>query len=250
MSWSDFHVHTTFSDGKNTAEEVILAAIEKGMDTVGFSDHSFTPFDTSYCTPEERLPLYRAEIARLKEKYADKIRILCGIEQDFYSVTGTSEYDYAIGSVHYIRAGDDYIPVDYTLQHLLDGAQKHFGGDMISLCEEYFRTVGLFAQRKDIAFVGHFDLITKFNEGGKLFDESDPRYVCAWQDAALRLIAAGLPFEVNMGAIAKGYRTAPYPAMPIAEFICSHGGKFLLSSDCHKAENLCFQFDKWTQVYL
>ncbi len=250
MSLSDFHVHTTFSDGKSTAEEVVIAATQKGMDTLGFSDHSFTPFDTSYCTPEEKLPLYRAEIARLKEKYADKIRILCGIEQDFYSVTGTSDYDYAIGSVHYIRAGDDYIPVDYTMQYLLDGAQKHFGGDIYALCEEYYRTVGQLAQRTDIAFVGHFDLIAKFNEGGKLFDESDPRYVQAWQDAALRLIEAGLPFEVNMGAIAKGYRTAPYPAMPIAAFIRSHGGKFLLSSDSHKAENLCFQFDKWAPLYL
>ena len=250
MSLSDFHVHTTFSDGKSTAEEVVIAATQKGMDTLGFSDHSFTPFDTSYCTPEEKLPLYRAEIARLKEKYADKIRILCGIEQDFYSVTGTSDYDYAIGSVHYIRAGDDYIPVDYTMQYLLDGAQKHFGGDIYALCEEYYRTVGQLAQRTDIAFVGHFDLITKFNEEMPMIDTNNARYVAAWQKAALQLIAAGLPFEVNMGAIAKGRRTTPYPAAPIADFIRARGGKFLLSSDSHKAENLCFEFDKWAQVYL
>ena len=36
----DLHVHTTFSDGKNTPEEIVLEAIRRGMDTIGFSDHS------------------------------------------------------------------------------------------------------------------------------------------------------------------------------------------------------------------
>ena len=35
---ADFHVHTTFCDGKNTAEEMVLAAIEAGFSVMGFPD--------------------------------------------------------------------------------------------------------------------------------------------------------------------------------------------------------------------
>ena len=36
----DLHMHTVFSDGKNTAEEMVLEAIRRGLETVGISDHS------------------------------------------------------------------------------------------------------------------------------------------------------------------------------------------------------------------
>ena len=45
MTHRDFHIHTTFSDGKCTPEELVLLALEKGMTHIGFSDHSYTPFD-------------------------------------------------------------------------------------------------------------------------------------------------------------------------------------------------------------
>ncbi|HEY3388769.1 MAG TPA: PHP domain-containing protein, partial [Prolixibacteraceae bacterium] len=35
----DYHMHTTLSDGHNTHEEMVLTAIEKGFDEIGFSDH-------------------------------------------------------------------------------------------------------------------------------------------------------------------------------------------------------------------
>lgn len=36
----NLHTHTTFCDGTNTAEEMIQAARELGMDSLGFSGHS------------------------------------------------------------------------------------------------------------------------------------------------------------------------------------------------------------------
>ena len=58
MMLSDFHVHTTFSDGKHTPEEMILSAVEKGMTAIGFSDHSYTAFDESYCIAKEKQTQY------------------------------------------------------------------------------------------------------------------------------------------------------------------------------------------------
>ena len=43
----DLHIHTTFCDGKNSAEEMVLAAIDRGLKTIGFSSHSYLPFDNA-----------------------------------------------------------------------------------------------------------------------------------------------------------------------------------------------------------
>ena len=58
MRYSNFHTHTTYSDGKNSVRENIEAAIEKGMSALGFSDHSYTDFDLSYCIKKDDLPKY------------------------------------------------------------------------------------------------------------------------------------------------------------------------------------------------
>ena len=175
MSLRDLHDHTIFSDGRNSPEEMVQEAIARGLETIGFSDHSYTAFDESWCMKQEDIPVYRACIGALKERCRDRINVLCGIEQDFYSEEPTECYDYVIGSVHYIRAGEDYIPVDESPEILLSAAEKHFGGDLYALIEEY-------------------------------------------------------------------YRTASYPSLALRDYIRHKGGSFLLSSDSHAKENLCFQF--------
>jgi len=240
MTRADLHVHTNFSDGKNSPEEVVLAAIEKGLTRLGFSDHSYTFFDESYCIPRRRIAEYADTIAALKEKYADKIEILCGIEQDYYSDEPSEGYDYVIGSVHYIKCGRKYIPVDETAEILKKAARRRFNGDIYALIEEYYRTVAQVVEKTGADIIGHFDLITKFNEGGALFDESHPRYIAAWQSAAKKLLQSGKPFEINTGAISRGYRRAPYPAMPILSFILENGGSVIVSSDSHSADTLCY----------
>ena len=84
MKKVDLHIHSTFSDGKNTIEEIVLKAIENGFDVIGISDHSYTVFDESYCIKKDSISNYLEEINILKDKYRDKICIYAGIEQDFY----------------------------------------------------------------------------------------------------------------------------------------------------------------------
>ena len=240
----DYHVHTTFSDGKNTPEEVIKAAIEKGMAEIGISDHSYTDFDESYCIKRDKIEEYKQEIARLKAKYQGKIKILCGIEQDFYSEESTKDYDYVIGSVHYVKVGGKFYSVDESAEIFGAIGRDVFGGDYIAFAEEYFNTVSKLSERKDIDIIGHFDLITKFNENNRYFDENNARYVAAWQKAADKLLSTNKPFEINMGAISRGYKTEPYPSAAIRTYIKDKGGKFILSSDSHSAENICYYFDK------
>ena len=234
----DLHTHSTYSDGKNTPEEMVLSAIEKGLKTIGISDHSFTSFDPSYCMKPELIEGYIEEIEKLKIKYRDKIEVLCGLEQDLYSDKLKYNYDYIIGSVHYIKIEDEYVPVDFSAQKLKDAANKYFGGDIYPLVEEYYRLVGTVAEEIEADIIGHFDLITKFQEKEPLFDENNERYIRAWQSAVDKLIKADIPFEINSGAISRGYRTTPYPSENIKEYILKKGGRFVYNSDSHNKDTI------------
>ena len=240
----DLHIHTTFCDGKNSAEEMVLAAIDRGLKTIGFSSHSYLPFDNA-CMKEGVVEDYIREIRRLKVKYQDRIEILLGIEKDYYSKLDTSVFDYVIGSVHFIRMGDDHICVDYNLPRLKEMVEKHFAGDYLAYAEKYYELAG---DLKDIDIVGHFDLVTKFNEQEMLIDTNDCRYINAYQKAAAKLISRGVIFEINTGAISRGYRTSPYPAREIIDYIKEKGGRLMLNSDAHQKENIAYLFDKYEKL--
>lgn len=248
MELFDLHVHSVFSDGKDKPRDIVLAAIEKGVKTLGFSDHSYTEFDERYCIQRDKQAEYMKTVNDLKNEFSGKIKILCGTEQDFYSTAPTAGYDYVIGSVHYILKGGEYIPVDETADILKQAAKDYFSGDIMSLCEAYFEEVGEVCEKTKCDIVGHFDLITKFNEQEKLFDETDPRYINACKKAVDRIIKNCKVFEINTGAISRGYRTNPYPSDEIRDYIRQKGGKFILSSDSHQKETLCFEFDKFRSL--
>ena len=245
MITKDLHMHTGFCDGQDTPEDMILSAIDKGLDTVGISGHSYTFFDTSYCMQKEDIPRYIAELRYLRAKYIDRIHILCGVEQDYYSDFPTDEFDYVIGSVHYVKIGDEYIPVDESIEILRDAVQKHFGGDVYALCELYFDTVADVAEKTGCDVIGHFDLISKFSEREELFDADHPRYVKAWKAAVDRLVTYDVPFEINTGAISRGYRTQPYPSRDMIAYIKAKGGRLILSSDAHSKENIAYKFEEY-----
>lgn len=242
MIRGDFHTHTNFCDGKASAEEMVRAAIDLGMTHIGITTHSHTDFDTSYCIPKERIEEYRREIARLKDTYRNTITVLCGIEQDLWGTESTDGYDYVIGSVHYLWKGDSWFSTDESVDALLRAKNTYYGGDGLSMAEDYFRSVAQIGRLRPHV-IGHFDLIAKCNRDGCLFDERDPRYLAAAYAAVDALLPLEIPFEINTGAIARGYRQVAYPAPEILSYIAKNGGKVLLTSDAHSPENLCYQFD-------
>ena len=239
---ADFHMHTVLCDGSNTAEEMVLSAIKKGFSAVGISGHSYTFFDESYCMSRENVKRYLSDINSLKEKYIDRIAVFCGIEQDFYSDYPADAFDYVIGSVHYLKCGEEYLPVDETPDILKDACDRYFGGDIYALCACYFETVAGVAEKTKCDIIGHFDLIAKFIETELFFDTNDPRYQKAWKEAVDALLSYDVPFEINTGAMARGYRTSPYPAADIISYIREKDGRFILSSDAHSKEMIGYGF--------
>ncbi len=241
----DLHMHTVFSDGKDMPEEMVLAALDKGLTCVGISDHSHAPSDP-WGMPLEKRDAYREELLRLRAKYADRIEILCGLERDFYC-DDDREYDYTIGSVHALRMKDgSFLYIDWSAEKLAEGVRAWFGGDWYAMTEAYYDKVGRVAETTGCDIIGHFDLVTKFIEQQASFDLRHPRYQTAWKRAADRLLKTGKPFEINTGAISRGYRTTPYPDAEIVRYLRERGGKLLLSCDSHQKETISFQFDRWS----
>lgn len=239
----DFHTHSLFCDGKNTLEEMTLAAIDKGFSAVGFSGHSFTSFDLEYSIPNEKEQEYFAQSRNLQEKYKDKIEILCGIERDFYADNSYPYADYVIGSVHYVKVGQEYIAVD-LFEGQPEAVNKHFGGDYLEFAEAYFETVSKLPSVHKTHIIGHFDLIKIFNADGSLFDEDSERYKSAAIKAVDELLKHDVLFEINSGAVFRGRRLEPYPSEFILRYIASKGGKVILSGDSHCTEALGYNFEK------
>ena len=189
--------------------------------------------------------LYLDEIHRLKAKYSGRIEILCGTECDYYSNINPEDYDYVIGSVHYIDCGGIFRHVDHTPEMLQAAIDESFAGDPYAMAEHYYSLVADVVHKTRANIIGHFDLITKLNAGNRFFDETHPRYIAAANSALDTLLKTGVPFEINTGAVSKGYRDFPYPSLRILKYIAEHGGSVILSSDSHRKETLLYDFPKY-----
>jgi putative hydrolase len=88
----DYHVHSINSRRKGlpwkhatgTLEEIAQKASELGLKEVAITDHGFN--QQLFCTYRTKMPILKAECARLEEKYS--INVLLGIEANIISVDG------------------------------------------------------------------------------------------------------------------------------------------------------------------
>lgn len=240
----NYHTHTRFSDGKNTPEEMIEAAIQLGFESIGISDHAYTDFCDDWTIPWSRTDEYISTVYSLKRKYAGKINVYVGLEQDVFAAPVSDEFEYVIGSVHWLKKNGCHLPVDESRKTLQAAIQNHYDNDADALAEEYFSLVSSYAEDPAVSIVGHFDLITKFDEMDVPLFLPTPRYVAAWKSAGKKLIDAGKIFEINTGAIARNKRVTPYPSEEILKFLGENGARVILSSDCHSADALNCAFDQ------
>jgi len=184
MNLANYHTHTNFSDGKSTPEEMVLQAIELGFKILGFSDHSPVPFFSEWNMKYEKLIEYTTEIRRLKIKYQNEIEIYLGMEVDniqFIANNSTWNFmnlDYKIGSVHYLKTFEDgkYFNFDSSKIEFAKGLNEIFGNDIKKLIKYYYSQINKMLLNDKPDFVGHFDLITKFNKNHAFFDESEKWY--------------------------------------------------------------------------
>ena len=231
--YQNLHTHTCYCDGNDMPEELILKAIELGFDTIGFSGHSYTGFDIDWHMSREKTELYKKEIAALKNKYKEKISVLCGLEYDIFSDCDVSYYDYLIGSSHFLKIDGEYVEFDVDADTVSGIINRYFGGDGIKYAKAYYENMAQLYKYGDFDIVGHFDIVTKHCETHNFFDINSKEYKNAALESLHALCEKLKVFEVNTGAISRGYRTTPYPAPFILKEMEALGCTVVLTSDCH-----------------
>ena len=237
MIKQNLHTHSTYCDGKDRIEEMVQTAIEKGFTVLGFSGHGPCLVD-EVAMKESDLPNYRKDILEAKEKYKDQIQIFLGIEEDISQRIPSKEpYDIVIGSKHFMFIKNQVKNVDYSKEMAREIVEL-YDGDFLKYAKDYYEDLKNIANYSEVDIVGHLDLLMKFNEDESFLSFTDPTYLSYAKDCIDVLIKAGKIFEVNTGAISRGYRTKPYPHQTLLAYIQENGGKILLNSDCHNRVDL------------
>lgn len=181
--------------------------------------------------------------------------------------------EYTIGSTHFVpvpgssvwsspaafgthREGSenwDLIGVDGDIGLLHDQCRQYYGGDFYALSADYYSFEAMVAARLHPTLIGHFDLITRFNDlsradGGHFLDETSERYLLPARRAMEALVPYGLPFEINCGAVNRGRKKELYPRPELLRYLHALGGEILISADAHQKELLDGGFEEAMEV--
>ena len=166
MIKQNLHTHSIYCDGKNTIEEIVLSAIEKGFTILGFSGHGYNRPIDDYSMTRENTKLYYSDVEYVKNKYKDKIKIYLGIEQDYFGRNFVNHkfLEYIIGSVHFIKVGNEYKSVDLSSDVTDYIIKEYFNGDFLSYAKLYYEEVKKMSYWEEVDIIGHIDLLMKFND--------------------------------------------------------------------------------------
>jgi histidinol-phosphatase (PHP family) len=157
---TDYHIHTTFSDGKASPEEYISQAMSAGLNEIGFSEHlNLGVPGQAWCMDPGRVNEFISKIRELTKKNTD-LKIRTGLEVDYFSGKEELIYDflkdldldYVIGSVHYLgEKSVDNSPEFYENRNIDEIWESYFS----KVCEAI--ESGLFD------LIGHIDLVRIYN---------------------------------------------------------------------------------------
>ena len=238
---SNLHTHTAYCDGKNSIEENILYAIEKNFISLGFSGHSYLPFDSSSMSRENTIK-YLEDIKKFKEIYKDKIQIYAGIEADYYSNLNKNTdkemmLDYRIGSVHFIKDDENnYFSVDASKQNF-ENTLKHFAGIKEVVLRYYNNVIDMINNQKpDI--IGHLDLIRKYNFNKEYFTEEENWYIEKLNEVLEVIKKSNAIVEINTRKMNKDNLNAHYPSSDTIKKLLKLNIPITINTDAHSANGL------------
>jgi histidinol-phosphatase (PHP family) len=212
-------------------ERYVERAIEAGLTELGFSDHLFMYWlppnsrDPELGMAEWEHDFYIEDVERCRTRYSSDITIRLSTEADFVpgheaeleSILSRYDWDYVIGSVHFIDGWG------FDDRRYLSG---YAAWDIDALYARYFDLVGASAETGLFDTIGHADLIKKFGHRPRA-DQS-----AAYAHLAARLAKAGVAVEVNTAGLRKPVAEMyPHPDLLRACHIA--GVQTTLGSDAH-----------------
>lgn len=254
----NLHTHTLYCDGKNSTEEMIQAAIERGFDSIGISTHGPVPFASDWNIQKENTEAYIEEVNSLKEKYKNEIKVYLGMEMDYIPGTGFDEevkalinrLDYYIGSVHYLgRLNDGTMwTIDYNMEELSRGINESYNGNIRYAVEAYYNLVAEMAINYEPPIIGHIDLIKKLNRNNILFDENEVWYRQCIERCLNIIRYTSSAIEINTGGMARGYTEEQYPSTFILKFIEEKNIPVIINSDAHTPDGINFKLSEMYEL--
>lgn len=236
---ADYHVHTAMcGHATGTLDELAEAAIARGLDEVGISDHMPLLYceDPELAMSGEELPLYVERVLELKERFRDRITVRLGIEADYHPETQDERrrmieahpWDYVIGSVHIL---DGWMFDD---PRRLDGYE---GLDIDDFFTRYLRTVGEMARTGLYNIVGHADLAKKFGYRAR----GDLKHV--YREVLEKVKAAGMCYEINTAGL-RWPADEMYPDPELVRLGAQMGVPVTLGSDAHSPSDVGRDFSR------
>jgi histidinol-phosphatase (PHP family) len=228
----DYHMHTVLSDGQNDHEEMVLAAIEKGLDEIGFTDHvCIKPVNWAMSAID--MPVMTNQIRQIQKKFKNKIKIRYGIELDYFpgveaelkQIIDSVPLDFLIGSVHFIN--------DWNFD-----SDKSLYGKWTNdyLYEMYFKLVQQAAASGLFDTIGHLDIIKKF----RVYPESDLSDL--FEETVSILAKNNIVVELNTGGADRpcGEFT---PGRMLLEICHKHNVQVTLGSDAHHYSQIARHYE-------
>lgn len=230
---ADYHSHTPLCHhAEGTPEEYVQAAIHAGISEYGIADHAPVgkePFD-DWRMPSEKLPEYLDWIERAKSTAGNKIPVRAGLECDWLPdcqnwvehLKSKYNWDYLIGSVHYLSGWDFDNPV---------WLEKWAQTDVGDAWDRYWKAYTDMAESGLFDILAHPDLIKKFGyrPSGDLSHYYEP--------AIDAIATSGCAIEINTAGWHKPCEEA-YPSLDFLDLACSAGIALVISSDAHKPSEL------------
>ncbi|WP_226034831.1 histidinol-phosphatase HisJ [Aquibacillus saliphilus] len=260
-SIGDFHVHTNFCPHGTTdsMESYVLAAIDKGLEYLTFTEHAPLPKNFIDPTPEkdsamrwEDIDNYLSEANRLKSLYKNKLIINVGFEVDYIEgfEQDTKELlnqygdqlDDAILSVHMLKdPNGEYVCIDFSVEEF-ERIINLFGSvDAVYNC--YYRTLEK-ALSSDLGKykpirIGHITLIEKFSK------EYKPDAVYENEISAILNIIKDNKFELdaNTAGLFKEYCGSSYPSQEIMMLANQLSIPLVFGSDSHASNHIARGFN-------
>lgn len=228
MFVADYHTHTPLCrHAEGTPEGYVDAAVAAGVAEFGISDHAPQepePFDDWRMSVAD-LPRYFDWIARARAHASGRIAVKAGMECDWLpgneawieSLADRYDWDYLIGSVHYLDKWDFDNP---------KWLGRWADADLDALWSHYWETYAAMAQTGLFDILGHADLVKKFAH----LPEGDlTRY---YEPAVVAIAASGAAIEINTAGWHKPCEEA-YPAPAFLKLAAQANVPLVISSDAH-----------------
>jgi histidinol-phosphatase (PHP family) len=231
---TDYHTHSTFSDGRSSPEEYIAPAIEAGLYEIGFSDHltffkesndlNMSPVDvSSYISYIENLS---KNTKNIKIKKGLEVDFNAGKEKEIRDFLSSLPLDYVIGSVHYL--GEKSVD---------NGPEFYEGKNIDRLFELYLDSVCVAASSGLFDIIGHCDLVRIY--GYKTTSNPEPLY----RKLAKTIKKNNIAFEVNTNG-----RNRPladfYPDRKFLHVFNEENVPVCVNSDAHMPSRVGQYFDE------